>query len=168
MRKRRKLFDDDATPILLARLSVLGLRKKHRQQVRRAIEWMMPALVGPRMTKNIEVIVRFVPNLGGYVGDCEWIDDNISPRQFLIRISLRQPRKQQLLTLAHELTHVKQFVTNQLFDYASSTELSRWHRRVINIAQYSYRELPWEKDAYATQGPLLRAYTQWMKHHEKG
>ncbi len=167
MPKRRLTFDGDATPTSLARLSITGIGKTDRKQFRQATEWMLTSLVGSRLTSHVELTVRFVPNLGKYVGDCEWLDDNIGPRQFLIRISTRQSQNQKLLTLAHELTHVKQFVTNQLFDYAVNSDLSRWHRQVIDVTQYAYKDLPWEKDAYATQTPLLRAYKKWAKQQEK-
>lgn len=167
MPRRRSSFDCDVPPTSLLRLSITGIGKTDRKQFRQATEWMLTALVGTRLVQNIDLTVRFVPNLGRYVGDCEWLDDNIGPRQFLIRISTRQSKRQKMLTLAHELCHVKQFVTNQLFDYATSSNLSRWHRRVIDVTQYAYEDLPWERDAYATQTPLLRAYTQWAKQQEK-
>lgn len=166
-KRRSSKFDRDALPTSLLRLSITGVSKTHRKEFRHAIEWMLTALVGSRLAANVDLTVRFVPNLGRYVGDCEWLDDNISPRQFLIRISTNQSQKQKFLTIAHELTHLKQFVTNQLFDYATNSDLSRWHRQVIDVTQYAYRDLPWERDAYATQTPLLRAYTQWAKQQEK-
>jgi hypothetical protein len=167
MPKRRLLFDGGATPTSLLRLSITGIGKTDRKQFRHAIEWMLTALVGTRLVKNIDLTVRFVPHLGNYVGDCEWLDDNIGPRQFLIRISTRQTKNQRMVTLAHELTHVKQFVTNQLFDYAANSDLTRWRRKIIDVTQYAYRDLPWEKDAYATQGPLLCAYKKFVKEQEQ-
>jgi hypothetical protein len=151
------------TPTPLRRLTVRGTGKDKRKQIREAVEWMVPALVGKRMTGNLDITVRFVQNLGRYVGDCEWLDDNISPRQFLIRISTQQSLRQQLITLAHELTHMKQFVKNELFDYSYDADVTRWRRQIIDTRKIAYRDLPWEKEAYATQKPLTDAYMKWMK-----
>lgn len=168
MPARKKTLKTNTDPAPLRRLSIGGVGKEKRQEIRRAVEWMLPALVGKRLTGNVDLTIRFVPNLGRFVGDCEWLDDNVSPRQFMIRISTRQSLRQQSITLAHELTHLKQFVTNELFDYAENTDLCRWRSQVIDATTMAYRELPWEKDAFEMQTRLVRAYKKWCKQQVKG
>ena len=163
MTRSTRKFRTDMTPTSLRRLSIRGAGQDKRKEIREAVTWMVPALVGKRMASNLDITVRFVQNLGRYVGDCEWLDDNISPRQFLIRISTQQSARQQLITLAHELTHMKQFVKNELFDYSTDSDRSRWRHQVIDTSKMAYRDLPWEKDAYATQKPLTDAYVKWLK-----
>lgn len=152
-----------STPSPLLRLTVDNVSKEKRKRIQTAIKWMLPALIGSRLTKNIDLHVRFVPNLGDCVGDCDWIDNNANPRQFLIRVSSSQSERQQLITLAHELVHLKQFVTNEMFDYAGVGELTRWKQRVIDPNRIAYRNLPWEKDAMKMQGVLVKEYLAWLK-----
>lgn len=82
MTRSTRKFRTDMTPTSLRRLSIRGAGQDKRKEIREAVTWMVPALVGKRMAGNLDITVRFVQNLGHYVGDCEWLDDNISPRQF--------------------------------------------------------------------------------------
>ena len=155
----------NAQPTSLKRLSIRGFEKERRREIRDAVEWMLPALIGKRLTGNVDLTIQFVPTLGRFFGDCEWLDTNKSPREFKIRLSSQQSIKQQTTTLAHELTHLKQFVKNELFDYASNSDLSRWRNTIINAKKVSYWRLPWEREAYAMQAKLIHAYKKWIEQH---
>lgn len=168
MARHRYAFNLQTIPTPLLALSIVGCGRENRKGIQCAIEWMLTALLGKRLTANIELRVQFLSELEGSVGDCEWIDNNIAPRKFLIRISQSQSKRQQLITLAHELVHLKQFATNQLFDYAINSDLSRWQRRKIDSTKYAYRDLPWEQDAYTAQQFLFHAYRTWAKRQCAG
>jgi len=169
----KSAIDMNTYPVTLRRLSIRGFEKERRREIREAVEWMLPALIGKRLTGNVNLTIESVPTLGRFFGDCEWLDTNQSPREFKIRLSSLQTRKQQTSTLAHELTHLKQFVKNELFDYANNSDLSRWHNKkkgvfeIIDTKKISYWRLPWEREAYSMQTLLLHAYVKWTKTQNK-
>jgi len=148
-----------------ARLQITNTNLLHRRIIRKAARWFGSALLSKRLLKNIELTIymnRTMPDKG----ECECLDDNVAPRRFAIYLSTKQTIFCQLITLAHEIVHLKQFATNQLFDYANDNNLTRWNKSIINVNDFAYRDLPWEKEAYKLQRPLTRSYKQWLKENE--
>lgn len=64
------------------------------------------------------------------------------------------------MTLVHEMVHLRQFVRNELFDYAATADLTRWHTKVVDTSRLAYRKLPWEQEAYGEQQTLLYEWAQ--------
>jgi hypothetical protein len=57
----------------------------------------------------------------------------------------------QMLNLAHELVHAKQFITGQL-----SPVLQKWKKKDYSKAPYSRQ--PWEREAYAKEEKLYKIF----------
>lgn len=130
---------------------------------RSAIKWMMNHLFGNRLLGVISINVIFKKDLCKkqfIFGDCGSEDSSFPPRLFTIRIDSSMTRFQQFLTLSHELVHIKQFAKGELYDYALRPEYTRWRRRKINVEKTDYANLPWEKQAYKLQRPLLLSWAK--------
>ena len=90
------------------------------------------------------------------IGLCSCEDHGRNPRMFIVEIDNSIPFYDQLLTLAHELVHVKQYATNQLYNY-SKKPAYRWRDKVYSEEMY-YSRRPWEREAYRKQLKLLSEF----------
>ena len=114
--------------------------------------------------RRLKVIVQIVNNLlenEGIHGDCLADDFDVNHRhyEFIIRLDY-DPNDTQLMisTLAHELSHVKQYATGQLrYDYSSSN-VSIWEGKKYNSDEIDYDDLPWEIDALKSERALMSIY----------
>ncbi len=134
-----------------------------------AAGWMLERLAGKRLASKIELNIKLVPSLYKIekkIGDCEWKDDNIRPREFIIRIDSSRKKKIQLHTLAHELVHVKQFARGELYDYIYDHK-TRWKRQKYDnpfkMSHDQYMNLPWEVEAYKLESII---YNEWINRDE--
>ena len=60
-------------------------------------------------------------------------------------------------TVAHEMVHVKQYVTREMSDGPKSN-IVIWQGCSIDIHSMPYIDYPWEKEAYAEQELLLESW----------
>ena len=143
------------------RIAVYGRDKVYRDLIRGATRWMVADLVGPRLSETLTIKVKLVKDLfkeEGVLGDCEWIDDNKRPREFLIRLYAGPNRKRTLKTLAHELVLVKQFARSEMYDHVQNIDLVTWKGQRVDSNKVSYEDHPWEKEAYEMETPLLNKW----------
>ena len=116
-------------------------------------------LLGKRLMKNLEVDIKLTKDLKqkeGAYGYCHIIDDDLNnPREFHIEIdtSMKHSTRDILTWLAHEMTHLKQFVKGELFDYQDGSVQwkTKRYRRKLN-----YDDMPWEREAYRLENKLFR------------
>lgn len=67
------------------------------------------------------------------------------------RLSIRQL----MLTIAHEMVHVKQLVTGKLVtEFVDGQNVNTWCGKDFSDTEYA--ETPWELQAYAMQSPLVQ------------
>jgi hypothetical protein len=116
-------------------------------------------LLGKRLMKNLELDIKLTKDLKqkeGAYGYCLITDDNVnSPREFHIEIdtSMKHSIRDILTWLAHEMTHVKQFVKGELFDYQDGSVQWKSKRYRRNL---SYSKSPWEREAYRMENKLYK------------
>jgi hypothetical protein len=127
-------------------------------EVKRAAEWYVERLLGRRMARNLSVTIR---NRVGFdedsrIADCEAVEVGRNPRDFVIQVRSDLTRVCYLRALAHELTHVKQLVRNEFRDMHGSVWY--WKGDLIDEQDVSYRDLPWEVEAYDSQKKLYKEY----------
>ena len=70
-----------------------------------------------------------------------------------------------LLTLAHEMTHLKQFARLQLRNYDNGR--TKWKGEVVGRKRerkIGHRRLPWEVEAYRMQGPITKLFMKDMNY----
>lgn len=126
--------------------------KLNQRIFKKAAKWIAQKLVGDRMQIALNIYFR---KLDGYTGFCEWMEEPFNPRQFRIIVASNQNYREQLRTLSHELVHLKQYATNELYDYQTAGNKTRWRGRILDSEKTPYRKQPWEKEAYSRQTPLL-------------
>lgn len=149
----------------VAKIKVTGGNPEMRSIVKKATRWMLGYLVGSRIADTMEINISLIDNLKkneGSFGDCIYTEDNVRPREFEIRIDTKQTPYSRLLTLAHEMIHVKQYVKNEMYEYNNSSLYGaiRFKNKIYWHDTIRYRNLPWEKEAFAKQRMLL---IEWAK-----
>ncbi len=120
-------------------------------------------LLGKRLAKNIEVIVKnknFKRYEWGYCGPTDW--DNRNHRKFEILLNYNASRKNQIITLLHEMTHVKQYARKQLICY--SVNNFKWLGKKMLTDANEYDNLPWEIEARLAETFLLGLYYEHVRH----
>lgn len=144
---------------------VRGSTADRRAEIRKAARWILSHFVGARRTAHIRLSIRFSSRIEreGLRGECAWTDCNVMPREFTILIATSLSLRLQLLTLAHELTHVKQYVTGTIFDFSRHSHLTRWKHRVVNTNRVAYKNFPWEREALKLEHPTIKAYKASLK-----
>ena len=134
-------------------VTVEGGNKTQRDLANDVIHFMIKYLM-PRL-RNIEIEVKLSKMKGDAVGYCLMLDTN---REFEIEVSKDLSIKDFVLTLCHEMVHVKQYVRKEM-DCVGT----RWKKHEVP-AGTNYMDLPWEKEAYAKQAKLAKAY--WIAETE--
>jgi len=93
--------------------------------------------------REINIHVRFAKNLGA-MGWCLKEDEET----ILIEVDNQLPVEMIVRTLAHELTHAKQYIRGEL-----NATMTRWNRQEIPVGprggiKIAYRQQPWEVEAF--------------------
>lgn len=127
-------------------------------EVRKAARFFSSLLMSKRLLNSLhlDIIFEAIP---GYKGSTDYLDTNDRPRIFEVQINPNMSKRNQLLTLAHELVHVKQFATGELKEYLKKTPAAmRWGNEVIEITDETYWDMPWEIEAYGRETGLYKRY----------
>jgi hypothetical protein len=120
-----------------------------RRLIKKAAKWMARTYIGKH---KVKITIKFtnLKERESCIGMCEWVEDErypYRPKQFYIQIDETLPLRRKLYTLAHEIVHVKQFVHNEMYDYANHGKI-RWKGKIIDSNRVAYRNQPWEIEAY--------------------
>lgn len=120
-------------------------------------------LLSKRMLAGIELRVVFVRGLETdhyLTGDCGWEDDNLRPREFMIRLDAGMGRRKTLISLAHEMVHLKQYAKGEMRDMMRCGR-TKWLNEHIDTEAIDYWDLPWEIEAHGREVGL---YERFKKH----
>ena len=127
---------------------VTGGTKYQREVASKVVYWTAKKLGIHRMrTLYIQTVLSKIKNADGY---CSMEDDE--KRTFTIEVDKTLKLRQLIMTLIHEMVHVKQFARNEMVDYPTNGRY-RWKSKTVpqNI---SYEEMPWEREASRLQEKL--------------
>ena len=116
----------------------------------------MNELLSARKISNTYVTIRFVSMEDS--GMCSVSDDesNTSPKCFDMDISGKMSIKRTLITLAHEMVHLRQFRDNELM---LGFTKSRFRGKTYSI-DHDYDDQPWEKEAYELENVLYEKFVK--------
>jgi len=153
-------------------LSVAGGTQLQRKITEDVAHWAANQLLG-RLSNKIEIDIE-LRRISSADGICEWLDDNINPREFKITLRTGQKFSELIITILHEMTHIKQYARGYLEDHYDNKVSCRWKNKDIS-SRVDYDDQPWEKEAYAEQGRLAKkfikdtnfGYTKEMKKIDK-
>lgn len=132
-------------------------------ELKYACKWFAEMLMSPKMIKTLDILIANNSD-EGLKGSTECYDDGCrTPRTFTIRIDSNLSRKNQLLTLAHEMVHVKQFANGEMKDHRRKPDVVQWNKQSVNCEQTEYWDLPWEIEAYGREYGLYIRYTTHLR-----
>ena len=128
-------------------------------EIKSALNFFAESLMHKNLSRNINVRVCFGEDLENTT---VWEDDNSRPREFTITVNSKVGYRTTLLTLAHEMVHVKQYATGELRDALRGPTLHRWRNKPYDAKVVDYCDHPWELEAYG------REYGLYLRFREKG
>lgn len=129
-------------------------------EIEAAAQFYGELLMGKNLIKNLHLRLVFTKTQGN---GTTWEDDISRPCEFTITIEKGMSKRETLITLAHEMVHVKQYATGELRDYMSSSKLQRWRDEKRDWSQVEYWDLPWEIEAYGRERGLYVRFVDHLK-----
>jgi len=133
-------------------------------KMRNAIKFFANLLMDKSVYDELHIDIEFVTGMlksRGHEGEsyCEDWENDSKYRWFTINIDPSISRKNILLTLAHEMVHVKQYAVGELQETASSN-ITKWNGKKIDDDVIDYWDLPWEIDAHGREKGLYSRYVK--------
>lgn len=122
-----------------------------KQKLTLAKKFFARELFTAQMLPHVFIDIR-LERLGNFDGLCEVTGYNSKnkPREFLISINKKLSDHEKIVTLAHEMVHVKQYAYCELDE-----QMTKWQgRRIIRINP-DYNSNPWEVEAYQREYVLF-------------
>ena len=135
--------------------------KVSRKELFFATKYFARQLMSEKLCKNLTIELECDKNHYCH-GSSVWIDSNHRPREFQIVLNSSLGKRTQLITLAHEMVHVKQHAKGELKSMLRERE-DRWHGRYIKEDEMPYFEKPWEIEAYGRELGMYQTYMLWKK-----
>lgn len=135
--------------------------KVSKNKLRYAAQYFAHLLMGKRLSKAVTITIVNKKGINGFLGTVVPTDDNMNlPRNFEIELDASAGVRRQLMTLAHEMVHVKQFARLEMRDLVSRPA-TRWKDEYYEEGSISYWDEPWEIEAF---GRELGLYSRLMVH----
>jgi len=137
-------------------LDITGSTKKTRNLIEIAAHNYAVRLLGTRLVKTLSIKINLSRTLlknDGMEGSCiwdDWEDWSKSPREFTIELDSTINIRDILINLAHEMVHVKQWVRDEMYEYAHPNKV-RWMKKTYDMSEMDYYDYPWEIDAFGRQ-----------------
>ena len=127
---------------------VTGGSKFQREVAHKLIYWTIKQLKLTRMSSlDVHIILK---KLRGLDGECSMEDEE--RRTFTIEARKNLKLRQLIMTLIHEMVHVKQFARNEMDDFPINGR-QRWKSKTLPKS-INYDDMPWEKEATRLQEKL--------------
>lgn len=121
------------------------------KEIRKAVKFYIDLLLTPRQQKNLKLTIT-MENLP-YKAYMEWLDKPVKPKEFRIVLNKKNRRRESLLSLAHEMVHLKQYVVGELSD-ATLRSNAKWKKEELNEEEIHYYDLPYEIEAFGRERGL--------------
>jgi hypothetical protein len=137
-------------------LEINGSTKNVRKYVEIATWNYAERLMGKRLMSTLCIKINLNKKLlkeEGCEGTCiwdEWDDYAKTPRDFEIVLDTTINIREILINLAHEMTHVKQWVKGEMYEYCDPNKV-RWMKKKYDMSNMDYYDYPWEIDAFGRQ-----------------
>ncbi len=147
-------------------LSIQGRPKNvSKKIIRKGIGFFSQKLMTPRLLSSLFLKIKFADYVEGANAKCSYGNESPLPKNFTIDVLNNLPKKTTLLSIAHELVHVKQYARGELFQYACRKDQWRWKDEIhdIDIDDDEYWFAPWEIEAYGYEVGLVLMFTRKMR-----
>lgn len=146
------------------KVSVRGENKKiSKKEMRYVIKFYAVLLLKEKFLQDLEIDIVNDPSVK-VCGEVYTIntDSRRRPTDFEIVLNPTMSKKRMLMTLAHEMIHVKQYITGQL-KHLERRGVTRWEGQIFK-EDTRYFDQPWEIDAFGREPGL---YTYYREHVRK-
>ena len=146
-------------------LHIKGSNKAFRKLVEHATWFYAEKLMGKRLISGLEITINLKKNLLGEEeneGNAIWEDDGYRPKEFTIELDSGVKIRNLLITLAHEMVHVKQWARNEMYEYSNTVGMVRFKGEKIHLKKTEYWDYPWEIEAYGKQLGLFVRFCEHM------
>ena len=146
-------------------LHINGSTKKVRKIVEQAAWYYAEKLMGKRLMAGLEININLKNNLlakEGNEGSTIWEDTGYRSRDFTIELDTTVKIRNLLITLAHEMVHVKQWAKDEMYEYMNVAGLVRFKGEKIHLELTDYWDYPWEIEAYGKQLGLFVRFCEYM------
>ena len=138
------------------KLSIVGCPDKtnFRPYVKRAAFFYAEQLLTPKMLENVYLRIKFNSKIEAY-GYAQILEYNESrkAREFEIELHPGIGAAEILKTLAHEMTHIKQYAYNE-----TNENLTRWKGLRVDPDNLDYWVQPWEVEAHGMESGLFSKF----------
>ena len=117
-------------------LHIKGSNKLNRKLVKTAAWWYAEKLMGKRLIAGLDININLKKNLldkDGHEGTAIWEDDSSRPKEFTITLDSSCAIRNILITLAHEMVHVKQWAKGEMYEY-TVPDMVRFIKTKFNMA----------------------------------
>jgi len=133
--------------------------KKETLIFRKAAQFYFNKLVKDDGNCSVSIILKPAPEIGGEKVKAYTFKKKIN--FYEICLDNNFSIKKMLSALAHEMVHVKQYFTCQLFD--STESLVSWKAKMIDTEKVAYFDQPWEVESYRREKYLVRKFKEYCK-----
>lgn len=134
-----------------------------RKEIKSAGEFFSDYLLGKRLSKNVILNINLVKNLssdrGRMLGECVPLDKYTRSRAFQICLKADLSHKKMILTLAHEVVHLKQFARGELS--SGRYPVMKFLGDLYTEKENDYHLAPYEVEASIREKVL---YDLWLEH----
>ena len=135
-----------------------------------AVRFYGKHLLGPRLFSKVEVLLDFTEKLDPHIhATCMWEDNNRKSREFILSVNPILGKRSMLMTLAHEMVHVKQYAKGELVDFTNKDCMikCRWKGDLYDLKKNDdYWEHPWEIEAHGREKGLYLKFV-WEEERKK-
>ena len=132
-----------------------GSTKSVRTLVATAVEWYAEKLMGKRLMSGLEINIKLTRTLlkkDNMEGSAIWEDEYCRrPKVFTIELDSTCSIRNILITLAHEMVHIKQWAKDEMYEYCHTPALVRFKGEKMHMDEINYWDYPWEIEAYGRQ-----------------
>ena len=146
-------------------LHIKGSNKAFRKLVESATWFYAEKLMGKRLMSGLEITINLKKNLlskEGNEGSAIWEDDGYRPREFTIELDTAVKIRNLLITLAHEMVHIKQWAKDEMYEYMNVAGMVRFKGEKVHMVITDYWDYPWEIEAYGKQLGLFVRFCEHM------
>ena len=114
-----------------------------------------------RLADSLYIRVEFIDKLdenNEFDGDCGYEDEDVRPKEFVIRVNNNLKLSKKLRTICHEMVHVKQYATGEM-RYMWRPARNTKFQGMLYPDEIEYWDSPWEIEAFGREPGL---YTRWI------
>ena len=134
-------------------VNVTGSNKAIRKLITAATWFYAEKLMGKRLVNNLELNIKLKMDIfmeNNTEGTAIWEDESYPPKEFTIELDCDVKIRNMLITLAHEMVHIKQWRKGEMYEYAKLGKV-RFMKTKYDMNDLNYWDYPWEIEAFGRQ-----------------